>query len=85
MRRLCTDSSCSYSGRSTRRAAGACYGSRTEGHCESDGIATVPYRVLWAARGAATHDVTGQKSAGAIVAVRARMAEPRRAEHEKTR
>lgn len=85
MRRLCIDSSCSYSGRSARRAAGACYGSRTEGHGESDGIATGPYRLLWAARGAVTHDVTGQKSAEAIVAAAPWKGEPRRAEHEKTR
>lgn len=68
MRRLCTDSLCSYSGRSARLAVEVSHGSRTEGHCESDGIATGPYRLLSAARGAVTHGVTGQKSAEAILA-----------------
>ena len=69
MRRLCTESSCSYSGRSARLAAGAGYGSRTEAHGESDGETTGPYRLFSAARSAATRGVTGQKSAEAIVVV----------------
>ena len=68
MRRLCTESPCSYSGRSALPAAGAGHGIRTEGHGESRGIATGPYRRIAAARRAATHAVTGQKSAEAIVA-----------------
>ena len=72
MRRLCTDSSCSYSGRSARLAAGAGYGSRTEGHPERGGIATGPSRLLAKARLAVTHGVTGQKSAEAIVAAESR-------------
>ena len=68
MQRLCTESSCSYSGRSARQAAGVGYGSRIEAHDESRGIATGPYDVLPTARRAATHDVIGQKSAEAIVA-----------------
>ena len=67
MRRLCTESSCSYSGRSGRRAAGISYGSRTEAQGESPGNATGPYRPLLAARSAATWGVIGQKSAEAIV------------------
>ena len=70
MRRLCTESPCSYSGRSAWHAAGMDYGSRTEGQSESDGIPTGPYRHLLAARHAATYAVTGQKSAEAIVAGR---------------
>jgi hypothetical protein len=50
MRRLCTDSSCSYSGRSVWQAAGTGYGSRTEGHDESCGTTTGPYRLFLAAR-----------------------------------
>ena len=42
MRRLCTDSSCSYSGRSARYAAEMGYGSRTEGHSERCGVSTGP-------------------------------------------
>jgi hypothetical protein len=72
MRRLCTDSSCSYSGRSVRRAVGTGQGSRTEAQGESPGSATGPYRPSSAARSAATWGVTGQKSAEAIVAARAR-------------
>lgn len=68
MRRLCAESSCSYSGISVRRAAGAGYGSRTEVHGESRGVATGPYRLSLAARVAETRDVIGQKSAEAIVA-----------------
>ncbi|CAL1242049.1 protein of unknown function (plasmid) [Candidatus Methylocalor cossyra] len=68
MRRLCTESSCSYSGRSVRPAAGSGYGSRTEGHGESRGETTGPYRLFPAARSAVTRGVTGQKSAEAIVA-----------------
>ena len=68
MRRLCTESPCPYSGRSARPAAGDGHGSRTEGYGESRGIATGPYRRLATARRAATHGVTGQKSAEAIVA-----------------
>lgn len=68
MRRLCAESSCSYSGRSVRRAAGAGYGSRTEGHGESRGEPAGPYRLSPAARSAVTGSVTGQKSAEAIVA-----------------
>ena len=67
MRRLCTDSSCSYSGRSAWRAARVCHGSRTEAHGENRGTATGPYRDTATARRAATHVVTGQKSAEAIV------------------
>jgi hypothetical protein len=37
MRRLCTESSCSYSGRSVWQAAGTGYGSRTEGHDKAEG------------------------------------------------
>ena len=68
MRRWCAESSCSYSGRSVRPAAGAGYGSRTEGHGESRGIATGPYDLSSTAHPAATQGVTGQKSAEAIVA-----------------
>jgi hypothetical protein len=73
MRRLCTESSCSYSGRaqrgvSARRAAGTGHGSRTEARGESRGETTGPYRLSPAARFAATQSVTGQKSAEAIVA-----------------
>jgi len=68
MRRLCIESSCSYSGRSVRHAAGPGYGSRTEVHGESRGNATGPYRLSLAARPAVTRGVTGQKSAEAIVA-----------------
>lgn len=68
MRRLCTDSSCSYSGRSVWQAAGTGQGSRTEAQGESPGEATGPYRLFSAARPAATWGVTGQKSAEAIVA-----------------
>lgn len=71
MRRLCAESSCSYSGRSVRRAAGIGYGSRTEVQGESLGIATGPYDLSLAARFAATQGVTGQKSAEAILAASA--------------
>jgi hypothetical protein len=70
MRRLCTDSSCSYSGRSVWQAAGTGYGSRTEGHDESCGTTTGPYRLFCAARPAVTPGVTGQKSADGVVAKR---------------
>jgi hypothetical protein len=69
MRRLCTDSSCSYSGRSAWRAARRGYGSRTEGHVERHGVTTGPCRLFLTARPAVTQGVTGQKSAEAIVAV----------------
>ena len=46
MRRLCTDSSCSYSGRSAWRAAGIGHGSRIEDHVERHGVTTGPYRLL---------------------------------------
>jgi hypothetical protein len=69
MRRLCTDSSCSYSGRSAWQAAGMGYGSRIEDHTERCGEATGPYRLFLAARRAATPGVTGQKSAEAVLAV----------------
>lgn len=69
MRRLCTESSCSYSGRSARQAAGDGHGSRTEGQAERHGTTTGPYRWVSAARPAATRGVIGQKSAEAIVAV----------------
>jgi len=72
MRRLCTERPCPYSGRSVRQAAGAGYGSRTEVQGESPGATTGPYRLPPAARRAATRGVTGQKSAAAIVADRAR-------------
>jgi hypothetical protein len=72
MRRLCTESSCPYSGRSARQAAGVDYGSRTEARGESRGTATGPYRSPAAARVAATQGVTGQKSAEAVVANRGR-------------
>jgi hypothetical protein len=75
MRRLCTDSSCSYSGRSVRQAARMGQGSRTEAQGESPGSATGPYRPLSAARPAVTRGVTGQKSAEAVVAARARSPE----------
>ncbi len=70
MRRLCTDSSCSYSGRSAWRAAGRGYGSRTEDHVERHGVTTGPYRLFLAARPAVTPGVTGQKSADGVVAKR---------------
>jgi hypothetical protein len=70
MRRLCTDSSCSYSGRSVWQAAGTGHGSRTEGHNESCGTTTGPYRLFLAARPAVTPGVTGQKSADSVVAQR---------------
>ena len=76
MRRLCTDSSCSYSGRSAWRAAGIGHGSRTEGHVERHGVTTGPYRLFLTARPAVTQGVTGQKSAEAIIAVISRR-EPR--------
>lgn len=76
MRRLCTDSSGSYSGRSARRAAGRGYGSRTEGHLERGGMTTGPYRLPSTACPAVTQGVTGQKSAEAILAVTSRR-EPR--------
>ena len=68
MRRLCAESSCSYSGRSVRHAAGSGYGSRTEVHGESRGTTTGPYGLFLAARFAVTRGVTGQKSAEAILA-----------------
>jgi hypothetical protein len=74
MRRLCTDSSCSYSGRSARRAIGVGHGSRTEVHGESRGEATGPYRQLSVARPAVTRGVIGQKSAEAILAAQVRKA-----------
>ena len=76
MRRLCTDSSCSYSGRSAWLAAGMGQGSRTEGHVERHGVTTGPYRLFLTARPAVTQGVTGQKSAEAILAVTSRR-EPR--------
>jgi len=76
MRRLRTDSSCSYSGRSAWRAAGRGYGSRTEGHVERHGVTTGPYRLFLTARPAVTQGVTRQKSAEAIIAVTPRR-EPR--------
>ena len=72
MRRLCTDSSCPYSGRAVRRAAGTGQGSRAEAQGESPGSATGPYHPSSAARPAVTQGVTGQTSAEAIVADRAR-------------
>ncbi len=72
MRRLCTDSSCSYSGRSARYATEMGYGSRTEGHSERCGVSTGPYRLFLAARSAVSLGVTGQKEAKAVVADRAR-------------
>jgi len=42
MRRLCTDSSCSYSGRSAQQGSVSLWES-TEGHSERDGITTEPY------------------------------------------
>ena len=47
MRRLCTDSSCSYSGRSAWHAAGRGHGSRTEDHTERHGVTTGPYRLFF--------------------------------------
>jgi len=76
MRRLCTDSSCSYSGRSAWRAAGIGHGSWIEDHVERPGVTTGPYRLLLTARPAVTQGVTGQKSAEAIIAVTSRR-EPR--------
>jgi len=69
MRRLCTDSSCSYSGRSARYAAEMGHGSRTEGHSERCGVSTGPCRLFLAARSAVTPGVTEQKSAEAVLAV----------------
>jgi len=69
MRRLCIDSSCSYSGRAAWLAAGKGHGSRTEVQGESLGRTTGPYRLFLAARSAATPGVTGQKSAEAVLAV----------------
>ena len=68
MRRLCAESSCSYSGRSVRPAVGTGYGSRPAVRGESRGITTGPYRLYLTARFAVTRGVTGQKSAEAIVA-----------------
>jgi hypothetical protein len=82
MRRLCTESSWSYSGRSARRAIGGSHGSRTEGHAERRGTTTVPYHRSSVARRAATRGVIGQKSAEAIVATPVRKPDRRRAEHE---
>ena len=76
MWRLCTDSSCSYSGRSARHAAGRGHGSRTEGYAERYRGTTGPYRLFLAARSVVTRSVTGQKSAEAILAVASRR-EPR--------
>jgi len=75
MRRLCTDSSCSYSGRSAWRAAGRGHGSRTEDHVERHGVTTGPYHLFLTARPAVTRGVTGQKSAEAILAAPVRRAE----------
>jgi len=72
MRRLCTESSCSYSGRSAWHAVGVGHGSRTEGYAERYRETTEPYRLFLTARSAVTRDVTGQKSAEAVVADRAR-------------
>lgn len=47
MRRLRTDSSCSYSGRSAWRAAGIGHGSRTEDHVERHGVTAGPYRLFF--------------------------------------
>lgn len=68
MRRLCTESSCPYSGRSAWQAAGDGHGSRTEGYAERRGATTGAYHRLPAAHPAATRGVTGQKSAEAIIA-----------------
>ncbi len=76
MRRLRTDSSCSYSGRSAWHAVGIGHGSRTEGHLERGGITTGPYRLFSTARPAVMQGVTRQKSAEAILAVTSRR-EPR--------
>jgi hypothetical protein len=73
MRRLCTESSCSYSGRSARPAAVAGHGSRTEAQGESPGIATGPYRLSTTARPTATSGVTAQKSAEVVVVAAPRM------------
>jgi len=43
MPRLCSKSSRPYPGRSVQRGGLYCYGSRTEGHLERDGITTEPY------------------------------------------
>ena len=75
MRRVRTESSGSDSGRSVRQAARTGQGSRTEAQGESPGRATGPYRPLSAARPAVTRGVTGQKSAAAVVAARARRPE----------
>ena len=40
---LCSESSRPYPGRSVQQCGLSCYGSRTEGHFERDGIATEPY------------------------------------------
>jgi len=74
MQRLCTESSCPYSGRSARQATGVGHGSRTEAQGESLGTATGPFRVPAVARRAATHGVTWQKSAEVVVALSAWMA-----------
>ncbi len=68
MRWLCAERSCSYSGRSVQRAAGAGYGNRTEVRGESRGTTTGPYGLSLAARAAVTQGVTRQKSAEAIIA-----------------
>ncbi len=75
MRRLCTGSSCSYSGRSAWHAAGRGHGSRTEGYAERHRETTGPYRLFVAGRPAVTLGVTGQKSAEAVVANWARRPE----------
>jgi hypothetical protein len=82
MRRLCIESSCSYSGRSAWQAVGTGHGSRTEDHGESRGATTGPYRRWPTARPAATRGVTRQKSAETIVVAKAGLPERRRVEHE---
>ena len=69
MPRLYSEGSRPYPGRSAHHGSHYCYGSRTEGHLERDGITTEPYGEK-AAHQVATHGVSGQKSAEVIVAQR---------------
>jgi hypothetical protein len=66
MRRLCTDSSCSYSGRSAQQAVSVAMGVGLRGHSKRDGITTEP-TVPREPRVVATPSVIGQKSAEATV------------------
>ena len=64
MARLCNDSSCSYLGRSVRRAVGVCHGSRTEVQHESVGCTTGPYRDIGSAPGSNFERIRTEVSRG---------------------